>query len=101
VVYCGSSNLASGGEAANGDNLLAIHDTDVATAFMIEALALVDHFNFLDKYSKAPKGKTAKPLAVKQQAAATAGWFLSTSGKWAAPYFDPNDLHSVDRLLFG
>ena len=29
VVYCGSSNLALGGEQANGDNLLEIHDADV------------------------------------------------------------------------
>ena len=43
VVYCGSSNLAIGGEDFNGDNLLAIYDTDVATAFAVEALALVDH----------------------------------------------------------
>lgn len=33
---------------ANGDNLLEIHDTDVATVFAIEALGLVDHFDFLD-----------------------------------------------------
>jgi phosphatidylserine/phosphatidylglycerophosphate/cardiolipin synthase-like enzyme len=32
VVYCGSSNLAPGGEQRNGDNLLEIHDSDVATA---------------------------------------------------------------------
>jgi hypothetical protein len=57
VVYCGSSNLASGGEAANGDNLLEIHDADVATAFAIEALLLVDHYNFLDRYAKAKKSK--------------------------------------------
>ncbi|MBV8850992.1 MAG: hypothetical protein JOZ16_15565 [Methylobacteriaceae bacterium] len=63
VVYCGSSNLASGGEKANGDNLLAIHDADVATVFAIEAVGLVDHFNFLDKFAtkaaepaKDPKG---------------------------------------------
>jgi hypothetical protein len=59
VVYCGSSNLASGGEAANGDNLLEIHDADVATAFAIEALLLVDHYNFLDRYAKAKKSKSA------------------------------------------
>src|SRR4051812_7284496 len=33
VVYCGSSNLASGGEMLNGDNLIAIHDADIATVF--------------------------------------------------------------------
>lgn len=58
VVYCGSSNLATGGEALNGDNLLEIHDADVATAFAIEALLLVDHYNFLDRMAK-PKAKTA------------------------------------------
>lgn len=62
VVYCGSSNLASGGEAQNGDNLLEIHDADVATAFAIEALLLIDHYDFLDRHAN-PKAKTpgAKP----------------------------------------
>jgi hypothetical protein len=102
VVYCGSSNLAAGGEENNGDNLLAIHDGDVAVAFAIEALALVDHFNFLDRVAKGPKAKTGKvPTASKQQDAVSAGWFLSTNDKWVKPYFDPNDLHSVDRNLFG
>src|SRR5262245_5202968 len=101
VVYCGSSNLAEGGETANGHNLLAIRDKDVATVFAIEALALVDHFDFLDRSSTGPKGKKSKPkFASKQQAAASAGWFLSTSDKWANPYLDPKDLHSMDRELF-
>jgi len=59
VVYCGSSNLAAGGEEDNGDNLLAIHDADVATAFAIEALGLIDHYNFLDRWAK-PKGAGKK-----------------------------------------
>lgn len=102
VVYCGSSNLAEGGEENNGDNLIAIHDGDVATAFAIEALALVDHFNFLDRVAKGPKAKrNKKASASKQQAAVSAGWFLSTDDKWTQPYFDPHDLHSVDRQLFG
>jgi hypothetical protein len=113
VVYCGSSNLALGGEENNGDNLLAIHDSDVATVFAIEALALVDHFDFLDRSSdaakgagngkpRAAKGARAKPrFASKQQAAASAGWFLSTTDKWVEPYFDKDDLHCVDRELFG
>jgi len=100
VVYCGSSNLATGGEAANGDNLLAIHDRDVATAFAIEALALVDHFEFLDRYSSTGNA-TSTPPAQKQAAAVQAGWFLSTTDKWTTPYFDPDDLRSVDRELFG
>jgi hypothetical protein len=183
VVYCGSSNLASGGEAANGDNLLAIHDADIATAFMIEALLLVDHYAFLDHYvapaagnAAAPKpttggkaavkkasgrssprtaashrtapgkagmvvrktksaakkaaakktaaakrpapakkatarkkiaaAKTPKPRIAQQprsklQAAVSAGIFLSTTDAWAAAYFDSNDLHCMERVLFG
>ena len=102
VVYCGSSNLALGGEQQNGDNLLAIHDADVATVFALEALALVDHFNFLDRVAKGPKAKKGKqPSASKQESAEQAGWFLSTNDSWTKPYFDPSDLHSVDRQLFG
>jgi hypothetical protein len=67
VVYCGSSNLASGGEAQNGDNLLEIHDADVATAFAIEALGLVDHYNFLDRWAN------PKKAAPKKKAGAAAG----------------------------
>ena len=104
VVFCGSSNLALGGEMANGDNLLAVHDDDVATVFAIEALLLVDHFNFLDSTAKGPKGNKpaakVKKQASKQQAAANQGWFLSTNDGWVAKYFDPKDLHSVDRELF-
>jgi len=65
VVYCGSSNLATGGEAANGDNLLEIHDADVATAFAIEALLLVDHYNFLDRYANSKSGQSSKKSAGK------------------------------------
>ena len=92
VVYCGSSNLASGGEAANGDNLLEVHDPDVATAFAIEALLLVDHYNFLDRYAKAKKSPpaTAKKGAAKKapakkgaKKAATAKTAKKTSPKKA------------------
>lgn len=104
VVFCGSSNLALGGEMANGDNLLAVYDDDVATVFAIEALLLVDHFNFLDSTAKGPKAQKqaakVKKQASKQQAAVDAGWFLSTDDGWVAKYFDLNDLHSVDRELF-
>jgi phosphatidylserine/phosphatidylglycerophosphate/cardiolipin synthase-like enzyme len=99
VVYCGSSNLASSGESANGDNLLAIHDTDIATAFAIEAVALVDHFEFLDRLSKG-KAKKKAP-ASKQQAAVAAKWWLTVGDGWTKPFFDSNDLRSVDRELFG
>ena len=71
VVYCGSSNLASGGEAANGDNLLEIHDADVATVFAIEALLLVDHYNFIDRYKNAMKTTAKKKAPAKKTKTAT------------------------------
>jgi phosphatidylserine/phosphatidylglycerophosphate/cardiolipin synthase-like enzyme len=102
VVYCGSSNLVTSGEQNNGDNLLTIRDSEVATVFAIEALGLVDHFQFMDRMSR--KAATPEPLnklpASKQQAAAKAHWYLSTSDAWAAPYFVADDLHARDRVLF-
>jgi hypothetical protein len=98
TVFCGSSNLALGGEQLNGDNLLEIHDRDVATVFAIEAMSLVDHFQFLDRSAR---GSTSPaPSASRVQAAEQAQWFLGTTAKWAEPYYDPNDLHFVDRRLF-
>jgi phosphatidylserine/phosphatidylglycerophosphate/cardiolipin synthase-like enzyme len=98
TVFCGSSNLALGGEQDNGDNLLEIHDEDIATVFAIEALGLVDHFNFLDGTSTG--NKPAKPAANKSSAAAKAGWWLSVGDGWARKFFDAGDLHSIDRKLF-
>lgn len=71
VVWCGSSNLATGGEESNGDNLLEIHDPDVAMTFAIEALLLVDHYNFLDRYAspqkqQAPLAPTGSKAAAKK-----------------------------------
>lgn len=101
VVYCGSSNLVSSGEEKNGDNLLTIRDRDVATVFAIEALALVDHFQFMDRLAKkSMTGQLLKLPADKQQTAVAKGWFLSTSDAWAKPYFDANDFRSRDRRLF-
>jgi phosphatidylserine/phosphatidylglycerophosphate/cardiolipin synthase-like enzyme len=102
VVYCGSSNLALGGEQENGDNLIAIHDRDIATVFAIEALLLVDHFDFLDRSATKAKDSPVKVKAAsKIQQAVDAGWFLSTSDRWTRPYFEAEDLRCVDRELFG
>lgn len=91
VVYCGSSNLATGGEAANGDNLLAVHDADVATVFAIEALGLVDHYNFLDRMANpkkaAPKkkaGTTSSATKGSRKSKARPGAKKATAKKRAA-----------------
>jgi hypothetical protein len=99
VVYCGSSNLALGGEENNGDNLLAVHDADIATAFALEAVALVDRYHFLDTYSGAAKTTAPQPASLQETAKANGG-FLSTTDGWKGKFYDPNDLHSLDRELF-
>jgi hypothetical protein len=82
VVYCGSSNLATGGEESNGDNLLEIHDADVATAFVIEALLLVDHYNFLDRYaSKKQATKKSSPKKTPASARAKTAASKSATGQ--------------------
>lgn len=36
-----------------------------------------------------------------EKAATQAGIFLYTNDSWSLRYFDPNDLHSLERKLFG
>ncbi len=87
VVFCGSSNLAEGGEEQNGDNLIAIHDPAVATAFAIEGIRLVDHYAF----AAALKGakSASQPLALKVD-----------SDKWWGTYYDPASIRATERKLF-
>ena len=67
-------------------------------------MALVDHFEFLDRVASRTKAKgtRSKPgSGSRQQEAEQAGWFLSTDDRWTAKYFDKGDLKCVDRELFG
>jgi phosphatidylserine/phosphatidylglycerophosphate/cardiolipin synthase-like enzyme len=88
VVFTGSSNLASGGEEANGDNLLAIADRGIATAYAVEAIRLVDHYHFRSAMRAATD---TKPLLLKDDTVAT---------KWWEPYYDKNNIKYTERLLF-
>lgn len=94
-VYCGSSNLALGGEKENGNNLLCIKDTDVATVFAIEALRLTDHYNFRSVKEEAEKQKAG--LIAKSS---THPARLDNTGKWVNKYYDENDIRYVERNLF-
>jgi hypothetical protein len=87
-VYCGSSNLALGGECQNGDNLLCIKDEDVATAFAIESIRLTDHYNF-----RSVSDDEVKPA--NQNTAV-----LDDTGKWVEKFFDPADIRCVERKVF-
>ena len=86
VLFTGSSNLADGGEENNGDNLLAIYDREIASAYAVEAVRLIDHYAFRAAMQKATE---KKPL---QLSGNNKGW-------WSA-YYDPKSMKYKERLLF-
>ena len=88
VLFAGSSNLAAGGEKANGDNLIAIFDRGIATAYSVEAIRLLDHYDFRQKMKSAKK---AKPLLLQGP---------EGTKRWWEPYYDENHIKFKDRMLF-
>ena len=84
-VYCGSSNLALGGECSNSDNLICFKDRDVATVFAIEAMRLTDHYNFRSISEPEIIPANAQPRT------------LDKTGSWVEKFFDPNDIRCVER----
>ncbi len=88
AVFTGSSNLAAGGEEANGDNLLAIYDPAVAAAYAVEAVRLVDHYHFRATMKAAD---ASNPLCLQGPDA---------KDKWWQPYYDPKTIYYHERTLF-
>ena len=92
TVFTGSSNLAAGGEQANGDSLAMIEDAAVANMFAIEAVALFDHYHFR---------KVMQTVTVKEPPLT-----LWCPGKpnapnpWWKAYYDPKRIQMRDRYLF-
>ncbi len=85
VVFCGSSNLAKGGEENNGDNLLAIYDRRIVTAYAIEAIRLFDHYRFRSRQENASDDK---PLQLDQQ------------HNWTDEFYDPKNMKCREREVF-
>lgn len=85
VVFCGSSNLSSGGEKSNGDNLVAIYDEEIVTCYAVEAIRLFDHYRF----RSAHESSTAqKPLKLKE-----------SNEDWVSPFYDGNNIKSLERQV--
>jgi phosphatidylserine/phosphatidylglycerophosphate/cardiolipin synthase-like enzyme len=85
VVFCGSSNLAAGGETDNGDNLIAIHHPDIVYSYAVEAIRLYDHYEFRGLHEHSTSNK---PLT------------LDMSDSWVKPYYDPNHIKFHERKLY-
>lgn len=85
IVFCGSSNLAKGGETSNGDNLIAIRDAKTASFYAIEALRLYDHYKFRSMQNEST---SEDPLV------------LDDTDAWVKPFYDTKDLKCYRRQLF-
>ena len=97
-VFTGSSNLAPGGEAKNGDHLVRIQDPRVATAYAIEALRMFDHLHFRVKMKAeqaAPRAPGALPPLVLQKPTA-----LSGRPAWFEGAYRVGSQKARDRVLF-
>ncbi len=85
LAFAGSSNLSSGGEHENGDNLVCFTDRDIATKYAIEAIKLVDHYRFRAVMKSATEDT---PLQL-----------AGRSANWAAPYYAAGSPKSRERTL--
>ncbi|MGA2125062.1 MAG: hypothetical protein ABSG76_02820 [Xanthobacteraceae bacterium] len=92
TVFTGSSNLAAGGEQANGDSLAMIEDAAVANMFAIEAVALFDHYHFRKAMQQVTQAEPPLTLWYPGKPNAPAPWWK--------PYYDPSRIQMRDRYLF-
>ncbi|MGH9703569.1 MAG: phospholipase D-like domain-containing protein, partial [Candidatus Acidiferrales bacterium] len=98
-VFTGSSNLSSSGEEGNGDNLVMIEDSGVATAYAIDALRLFDHLQFRTLMQEHLPAGTAVPAAsdalrLKKPTA------ISGKPAWFERFYVPGSQIENDRKLF-
>jgi hypothetical protein len=92
TVFTGSSNLAAGGEQANGDSLAMIKDAAVANMFAIEAVALFDHYHFRKVMQTVTAAEPPLTLWYPGKPNAPNAWWQS--------YYDLKRIQMRDRLLF-
>jgi phosphatidylserine/phosphatidylglycerophosphate/cardiolipin synthase-like enzyme len=91
IVYTGSSNLASGGEEGNGDNLIEIRDPKVVVAYAVQAVSIFDHYGFRVRMKETKDHPAAMDLAEPPKAGEKAWWEASFGGDKAK---------TADRELF-
>jgi PLD-like domain len=82
-VFAGSSRFATSAIQADGDNVLWIQDSEVATRFAIQAFQTIDHFRFR---TIALQGR-ARPFE------------LLPDDRWIGRYRRPGTIHFQERRL--
>jgi len=91
TVFTGSSNMAAGGEADNGDHLIHFEDRKIAIAYAIEALRLFDHFHFRVKVRES--GAPVTPMTLAKPP-------LPGKKTWFATSYRTGHVKERDRQLF-
>ena len=94
-VFTGSSNLSNSGEKGNGDNLVMIEDTRIATSYAIEALRIFDHLHFRNTMQRGLASHRAATQLTLQKPAR-----LSGSPAWFADFYEDGGQKTKDRELF-
>jgi phosphatidylserine/phosphatidylglycerophosphate/cardiolipin synthase-like enzyme len=90
-VYLGSYNFSGAADTLNGENLLLIKNQRVATAYLIEAVRLFDHYEFRVVQDKAVAANKELVLLKPPRQPCEKPW-------WDSAY---TDLHKInDRELF-
>jgi hypothetical protein len=90
-VYLGSYNFSKAADLTNGENLLVVRDRKVATAYMVEALRIFDHYRFRVAQMDARKARTVLALKRPPRVAGETPWF--------DPFYTV-PIKARDRLLF-
>ncbi|MBB6270694.1 phosphatidylserine/phosphatidylglycerophosphate/cardiolipin synthase-like enzyme [Pedobacter cryoconitis] len=90
-VYMGSYNFSSAADLHNGENLLLIQDRRVAVSYMIEALAMFDHYEFRDVQQKSAAADHKLYLQLPPAKPGELPW-------WSGSYTNPQKIR--DRELF-
>lgn len=90
-VYFGSYNFSTPADRQNGENLLLVRDRRVATAYMVEALRIFDHYHFRVAAAEAARKQERLVLAKPPRTPDSSPW-------WREHYVDPAKIR--DRELF-
>jgi hypothetical protein len=92
-VYTGSHNFSVAADTKNAENLFLITDPRVATSYMIEAVAMFDHYEFRDFAAKSEQA--VQPLMLQKPPAEGSG-----DKPWWDKYWTVTE-RQRDRELFG
>lgn len=91
-VYMGSYNFSQAADLNNGENLWCFRDRRIAVSYMIEAVAMFDHYEWRDAQENA-KGTPVPELYLHEPPK-----IPTDQPWWAEDYTVPEKIH--DRVLF-